>query len=128
MSNIGSDKRKIENELFFRQNNEKIAKGFNELKQIAEAENDKPMASKADEPIAFFCECSDENCRTRVKLKPSEYLSLRKNKKQFILYPGHDIPKLERKIKTRSLFQVVEKYFVPKKNVDKLKPTDVNNI
>lgn len=127
MNKLSSDKRKIENEVFFRQNNEKVAKGFNELKQIAEAEHDKEWVNQADESIGFFCECSDENCRKRVELKPSEYLSLRKNRKQFIIFPGHDIPNLERKVKSKSTFQVVEKYTVPDKPVDNLKPTDINN-
>jgi len=127
MSKLSSDKRKIENEIFFRQSNEKVAKGFDELRQVAEEENSAQWAKEADEPIAFFCECSDEICQKRVWLKPSEYLGLRKNKKQFIIFPGHDIPKIERKVKSKPSFQVVEKYTVPDKKVTSLKPTDVDN-
>lgn len=127
MGSANSNRRKIENEIFFRQSNERVAKGFVGLKQTALEEGDKQWADQADEPITFFCECSDENCKKHVKLKPSEYLNLRKNEKQFIIFPGHDTPAIEHKVKSKSGLQVVEKCSIPNKNVIDLKPTDIKN-
>ena len=43
----------------------------------------------ADEPIAFFCECSEEHCHQIVWLTGPEYDRARENASWVALIPGH---------------------------------------
>lgn len=104
-----SERRLAENEVFFREANQNISKGFKELKDIANEEGDEEWAKNADEPINFYCECSNIKCRERIGLKPSEYENIHKNSSQFAVLPGHNIPEIERIVNSSENYLVVEK-------------------
>ena len=113
-----------ENEAIFRDSNQKIAKGFSELKGMAQEEGHLDWVLDMDQPVDFYCECSDENCRKRITQKPSDYLNIRKNSSQFILLPGHNIPEIERVVESADNYIVVEKYKTPPRNYGKLNRTE----
>ncbi len=119
-----SDRRLAENEVFFRQSNEKIAQGFAELKEMAEAEGHSDWLDDTDQPVQFFCECSDESCRKRIEMKSSKYIELHKNSSQFIVLSGHDVAKIEHVLKAEKDYILVEKYITPPKKVSK--PNKIN--
>ena len=126
MSKSHSKRRLAENEVIFRQANESVRQGLDELKKKAEKEGD--VVSEDDMPLYFYCECSDESCRKRILLRPSKHKKLHQNSSQFVVLPGHEVREVERvRIETKA-YMVVEKYMTPPKKAGKLKPTDVDNI
>lgn len=127
MTEPTSDRRMAENEAYFKRVNKNVVKGLNDLKEMAKTDKYQHPIPEIDTPINFYCECSDENCRFRIKIPPKLYEQLHKNSSQFILYPGHRVPKIERVIKAEKDYIVVEKYMTPPGNVDKLQKTDVDN-
>jgi hypothetical protein len=108
-----SERRLVENELMFREPNEKLAIGFTQLKAMAEEEGDGDLHPNPDDPIPFYCECADAKCSKRINLRPSEYLKLHKASTQFVVLPGHSIPEIEKIITATRKYEVVEKYKVP---------------
>lgn len=123
-----SKKRIAENELFFRQPNKKVYEGFRELREVAKELNHKELLKEADPPINFYCECSDENCKKRIRIKPSQYGALHKNDSQFLILPGHSVPVIERTIKSAKNYKVVEKFIKPKGKINKPHKTNVDNV
>lgn len=108
-----SERRLAENEVFFRKANQKVTKGFKELKNIASEEGYEDWAEEANRPFLFYCECSDLLCREKIELRPSEYESIHKNSSQFVVLPGHNIPKIERITQSDKDYLVVEKNIAP---------------
>lgn len=131
MGQTNSERRWAENEVVFRQANEKVSKELESLKQAAEAEGHASLVHNIernlDNPIHFYCECSDELCRQRIILKPSEYKNFHKNSSQFTVLPGHDVARIERVVAKTDSLMVVEKYLTPSKSVSKLRSTTIDN-
>ena len=117
----------VENEVIFRQHNEKIQKGFIEIVKIAHEDGQTDMLEKFDLKLHFYCECADEKCLERIIMKPAKYQSLHKNASQFIITPGHQVPKIEKTIKKATKYHVVEKNVVPPATADHLHPTNLHN-
>jgi hypothetical protein len=122
-----SERRMAENEVVFRKYNERIKKGFDELKRIAKEEGQEALVRDEDTPLHFYCECSDENCRQRIILKPSRYNEIHKHRDHFVVTYGHDVQSVERVIDGEADFCVVEKFHTPPKSSAKLHKTDLNN-
>lgn len=127
MTRISTKKKLIENEAYFRRVNSTVVKGLNDLKKIAKTDGSGFALPNLDGPIKFNCECSDENCRKRITATPSDYEEIHKNKKQFILIPGHHVPEVERIVKSYKDYIVVEKFITPLKSPNNLHKTDVDN-
>jgi hypothetical protein len=127
MSETFSEHRMAENEVIFREYNESVQKGFDELKKIAQEENDKWSIPQSDTPVHFYCECSDENCRERVILLPSRYAEIHKRRDRFVVIPGHQTKTIERVIHKETGYYVVEKLVTPPESASGLQKTDVNN-
>jgi isopropylmalate/homocitrate/citramalate synthase len=62
----------------------------------------------ADE-IEIVCECSDVHCAHRLTTSPAEYERVRREPAQFLLAPGHEAAGLERVVRRRAGYWVVEK-------------------
>ncbi|CAN5440879.1 hypothetical protein BH10PAT3_BH10PAT3_7360 [soil metagenome] len=118
-------RRMIENEVIFRQYNEHIQNGFEELKEIAEAEG-QPLPD-SNLPAHFYCECSDENCRERISITMAEYKRIHKSKKRFIVIPGHDNVLCEFVVRSTRRYSIVQKYNKPPAYASTLKPTLLDN-
>lgn len=128
MSESLSERRLAENQVIFRKSNEQVQKNLEKLRDTAQAEGRESLLPEVDMPLHFFCECSDEKCRQRIILKPSEYKDLHQNTSQFILIPGHNLPELERTLQATDKYIVVEKYKTPPKNTGELNTTDLNHV
>lgn len=109
-----SERRLAENELLFRNANEKVRESLEKLKNSDEAKA-VPSLAKNDIPVHFYCECSDKKCRKRIIMKPDEHKKLHQNSSQFVLIPGHEITSIERVMKTEDDYVVVEKLITPPK-------------
>jgi hypothetical protein len=122
-----SERRLVENEVFFRQANEKVANGLKELEELARLEGQPELAPDGDQIIQFYCECSDEKCRKRIGLTAKEYRKLHQNRDQFIVLPGHSMPELERTVKSEEKYVIVEKYLTAPEKANKMHPTDLDH-
>lgn len=116
----------VENEVIFRDSNERVIQEFNDIKEASRKERFTELIPSDDIALHFLCECSDENCIERIALKQSMYKELHRNSSQFIILPSHNEPKVERIVNDFKTYLVVEKYMTPPKNVKTLKKTDKN--
>lgn len=127
MTDSKSRRHKVENEVVFRQYNERVQREFDEVKKIAMQDNQEEFLPDEDVPLLFFCECSDENCRKRVLLKPSEYGKIHKRRDRFVIIAGHETSEIESVVRIKSDFSIVEKHIEPPKSATVLNATDVDN-
>lgn len=127
MSSAVSKRRMAENEVVFREYNEKVQKGFDDLAKIAKEEGHAELAVQDDKPLHFFCECSDENCHKRILLKPSAYNEMHANRKRFVIIRGHETDSIEKVVQKKSTFNLVEKFVPVPASADRLNTTTVNN-
>lgn len=123
MGESASERKLVENEVIFRQTNENVLSGLKEVAKLAEDADQKDLAPDLNQPVQFYCECSNENCRERVKLSPHDYEALHQNKSQFILLSGHNLPQIERTMRAEDNFIVVEKFMTPPDKAETLHPT-----
>jgi hypothetical protein len=113
-----SERRLAENEVLYRQANERVVKNFDSIQAAGEDEGQQAYAKGlASQEINFFCECSDLGCHKRISLTPDEYKNIHRNSSQFVILPGHENPEIEHVINTTDKYSVVEKYMAPPKTV-----------
>ncbi len=89
-----SQTRMAEAEVLFREVNEGIATAAERF--------------EADE-AEFVCECSDVGCADRVAAPIAEYERVRADPTHFLLAPGHEAADVERVVRRRGGYWVVEK-------------------
>jgi len=126
MNKKSSERRQIENEAVFRNMNEQVQVGLDELKYQAEQEGETIQIT--DTPLHFYCECSDENCQERVVLKPSTYKNIHSDRKQFIIKPNHEVPDIEEVVDVIDDYLVVRKLLTPTEKTPNLQQTNTNNV
>ena len=127
MSTSISEMHMAENEVVFRQFNEKAQARFDEIKRVAAEEGEEALSKQYDVPLPFFCECSDENCKKRIYIAPSQYKAIHAQRNSFILISGHEVTDIEKVIKKEKDYVIVNKYIHPPSTVLKLHKTDVDN-
>jgi hypothetical protein len=81
-------------EAVFREVNERIAETAQRF-----------LSTEAD----FVCECADPECSTRIELPLVEYQQVRESPTTFLLAHGHERPTIERVVRRRRGYSVVEK-------------------
>lgn len=113
MSESPPDRRLIENEVVFRQENERVQKYV----------SDNPDRKYKKNKLHFLCECANEDCRERIVMSPPTYKKMHENERRFVIKPGHNVASIERIVKNRSDYCVVEKLFQPPKSVSRLNPS-----
>src|SRR5438105_3917524 len=87
--------RKARTESFFRAVNERIAES----------------AERFDSDEAeFVCECEEATCTERVEASLAEYEDVRADGTHFLLRPGHEDEQIERVVRRRRGYEVVEKF------------------
>ena len=64
---------------------------------------------EADE-AAFVCECADPDCSHRIEASLADYERVRSDATHFLLAPDHEEPSIERVLRRRRGFIVVEKF------------------
>jgi hypothetical protein len=127
MGESQSQRRMAENEVVFRTYNERVKQNFDEIIKVAKESNQDYLVKTDDTALHFYCECSDENCRQRILLKPSEYNRIHKNRRRFVLVYGHETSVIENIIRREDNYCVVEKHIKPPETSRTLNPTGVNN-
>lgn len=127
MNELHARRHMAENESVFRQYNERIQKGFDELAALAQEEGRNDLVFSDDSELQFYCECSDENCKQRIPLRPSEYAQIHEHRKRFVLIKGHETNEIERVIGQTSGYAVVEKEAAVPEIVPSLHDTTIEN-
>jgi len=87
--------RLAENEILFRQLNERLASGG---------------PGSALQELELVCECSDRDCVKLLMIEAAEYEWLRQNPYRFAVLPGHEAPALEDVVERHARFVIVEKH------------------
>src|ERR1043165_9713630 len=58
----------------------------------------------------FFCECSNSDCTLLLPLTITEYEAVRRDPRQFIVAPGHELPEIETVVFRSEGYQIVTKH------------------
>jgi hypothetical protein len=88
-------KRIEENERLFREVNERVAQMHRGFQSGADPE--------------WVCECGDETCFEKVTVPLDEYNEVRARDDWFFVKRGHEKPDVERIVRQREVYLVVEK-------------------
>ncbi len=122
-----NDRHKAENEAIFRGLNQRVQRGVHTSNAMTSETGAVSLRFDDKDPLDFFCECADENCQERIQMSLEEYTEIHKDKRRFIIVPGHDVSEIENVTTKKSSYWVVTKYEVPPENSSTLHPTDVHN-
>jgi hypothetical protein len=117
----------IENQVAFRSTNEKIKKNFDALAKLAKQDGLRSFAYHRNSKLYYICECSDENCRERIKLLQSTYDKIHMQRNRFVIVAGHEATEVEKVVERHAHYSVVEKYVTPPEEVEGLHRTSVSN-
>ena len=90
------DKRLAENEVAFRDVNERVTA-------------DVEAAAGAHATFNVLCECSDTRCMVRIRITPAEYETVHADATQFIVAPEHGNPEIEDVVRRTDSYEVVRK-------------------
>lgn len=104
-----SERRLIENEVIFRELNQKVVRGLTELKELALAHHEDALAPDTTQPLYFYCECSNIDCDKRIVISPQDYEKIHRHDRYFVTAKNHQLPEIERIIKRTPEYDVVEK-------------------
>jgi len=85
----------IENEKLFREVNERVA----DL-----------QANYSGPDPEWVCECGDETCFDKVSVPIDDYQQIRAHDDWFLIRPGHEKTDVEKVVRQRDGFLVVEKF------------------
>ena len=116
-------RRMAQNEMVFREYNERIQRGFDELVQLAKQEGKSELSYDDNAPLHFYCECSDEKCEVRIMLTPRAYAHIHEQRNRFVVVKGHNIPAIERVVHANAHYSVVEKQIELPKSAPGLQDT-----
>jgi hypothetical protein len=94
-----SEERLSRNEAIFREINERT-------RSLQERFGPEDPSTRYEQ---FLCECGDQMCVERVNLTVPEYEFVRAESTQFVLRPGHTIPRVERIVEENDRYVVVVK-------------------
>jgi hypothetical protein len=117
-----SERHQIENEMIFRRANEKIGHDLDLLNATNLAEGDADLVHNDDMLLDFICECSDETCKGRIKMRLSTYRKIHEDRDSFIVKLKHQVKEIEKVVLTEANYAVV------KKNNSTPEPGDMLNI
>ncbi len=128
MSQSITEKRKIENEAVFRKVNEKVQKERDYINELALEDNQPDLMDKSNLKLQYICECSDENCKSRIELMSNTFNKIHQNRKYFVITRGHESLEVEKIVSKQPTYTIVEKNVKPPESNPKLRKTDVKNV
>jgi hypothetical protein len=130
MSLEPSERRLAENEVVFRQLNEQVQKGIDEINKLADDSGQPELRITQEDgetPLYFYCECSDENCTSRLPVGRNKYNQVHQRRDHFIVLPGHEVLSVEKIVEQTPSYCVVEKDIQPPESVGRLHDTEIDN-
>ncbi len=127
MSLSHAERRQIENEMIFRRINEKVGDDLGALDAMHIEDGNVHLIRNEDLLLQFKCECSDENCSTRIPMQLSEYQLIHVNRDTFIVIPNHQVDPIEKVLKVTKTYNVVMKNNSTPEPSDTLNNTSIDN-
>lgn len=88
---------------------EKLVRNQQLFERANQSIRDLATAARVTAPVTFLCECSDENCRTEIRMGLEEYRRTHDGRGRFVIARGHDMPSIERVVVDACAYLVVEK-------------------
>lgn len=122
-----AERRQIENEMIFRQFNEKVGKGLDALDAMHVEDGNDHLTRDEDLLLHFKCECSDENCAIRIPMLLSDYQQIHANRNMFIVLPNHQVDPIEVVVKESPVYNLVKKHHSTAEPTGELNETDIDN-
>jgi len=117
----------IENEMIFRQINEKVGDDLGTLDAMHAEDGHIDLLRDPDLELQFKCECSDENCTTRIPMLLTKYQQIHLDRDTFIVIPNHEAELIEQIIEATPDYNVVKKNNSTSEPVGALNTTSVDN-
>lgn len=130
MIRTNSERRLAENEVMFRKLNESIQEGINRTNELALEDNQPEHIIKQlndNQPLFFYCECSDEKCIQRIEIGHQLYNEIHKHRNRFIVSNGHQVVAIERVVSKEPNYMIVEKHLFPPKDVKTFNVSGLDN-
>jgi hypothetical protein len=127
MSISHAERRQIENEMIFRRSNEKVGDDLEALDAMHIDDGDPHLIQDEAMILHFKCECSDENCTTRIPMRLSDYQEIHTDRDTFVVLPGHQVDPIEKVIRNTSGYNVVLKNNTLPEPSDVLNETLIDN-
>lgn len=103
------ERKQIENEMLFRRANEKVGTDLDVIDAAHIADGNPQFVRDDNILLDFKCECSDENCQVRVRMKLSEYRKIHEERSTFLIKPGHEFRPIEKVIRETDTYSIVRK-------------------
>ncbi|HEY4161157.1 MAG TPA: hypothetical protein VGM08_03785 [Candidatus Saccharimonadales bacterium] len=113
MSKALSKRRLSENEVIFRDLNERVQKWRENVERIAKEDSALAPAFDVEKPLHFYCECSNANCRRRLRISLKDYNRIHQSRDTFTILCGHEIPAIEEVVEENAGYCVVRKQNPP---------------
>jgi hypothetical protein len=88
------EERMVENELLFRDVNERIAE----------------FDAQRDKDLEVLCECADDHCTKAIRIQTEQYGRVREYADRFIVLPGHQVAAVEDVVEAPGSYLIVEKH------------------
>jgi len=109
MKGTPSERRLAENEVTFRQLNERAHNGLVKINELAHEDKQPEFMVDDNTPLYFYCECSNLSCIERVTITFRDYGKIHQGGSDFVVVPGHEVTAIERVIKKCPGYNVVRK-------------------
>lgn len=122
-----AERRQIENEMIFRRLNEKVGDDLGALDAMHIEDGNIHLIRDEDLLLRFKCECSDENCSSRIKLELNDYQEIHKDRNAFIVKTDHQVDPIEKVIRKEKDYNVVRKNNSTPEPGSALNETNINN-
>lgn len=122
-----AERKQIENEMIFRRINEKLGLDMDILDDMHRKDGNDHLIHDDLIDIYFKCECSDENCETRIPMKLSTYRKLHLGRNDFIVKIDHQVDEIEKVIIKNVGYNVVQKKHSTSEPSDRLNITTIDN-
>lgn len=118
---------KADNQVVFRKFNERLSILRDDLDKIPTKQGAIHYTSGDDAILNFVCECSDENCETKIHLSLKEYIAVHHRNDTFSIAPNHEAFGIEHVTVRTPEYSVVQKFETPSQSAKRLHRTNVNN-
>ncbi|MEO6513953.1 MAG: hypothetical protein ABIR37_04695 [Candidatus Saccharimonadales bacterium] len=122
-----TERRQIENEMIFRRFNEKVGFDLDEIDAHHIEDGNSHLVRNDDLKLEFKCECSDENCDTRIPMRLSTYRTIHKERNSFIIKLNHEVQPIEKVMLREKGYSVVRKNHSTNEPGDILNVTSIDN-
>ena len=122
-----AERQQIENEMIFRRFNEKVSEELGKLDAMHVEDGNAELTKDSDHVLEFVCECSDEDCTTRIPMRLTKYQQIHQERDTFIIAPGHQASAIEKVVREETDHAIVEKNNSISESNNSLNSTSVYN-